>query len=877
MDEEIPAQIEFVAPSLEELAPLFPAYELEAFIAQGGMGAVYKARQKSLDRAVAIKILPREFGNDPQFRASFQDEAKAMARLNHPNLISVYDFGDVDGMLYIIMEFVQGKALFYSIHQKIIPPEIALPMVSTISKGLAHAHAGGIIHRDIKPANILLDTDATPKIGDFGLARPVELDDSEGIVFGTPGYTAPEVYHRQPVDHRSDIFSIGALLYELLVGKHPTPESTSMQTGLDPRIDAILVKATHLDPAQRYSDTNLLAHDLDELIPKLSGPKFAAPLQSSAPPAPRPTLASQKSSNALPIFLLLALLAGGAVAFFTLNKKEKEPTPSSDEVKTPTPEVKKKPPSHSKKKKQKQPKVNPSKSTEAEPNEETKDSLEPKSRKGNPLRSFVRLKKKLREGSRNEFPFSTVKRGNSAYFLHKKELSAHDAHELARSTGASLALTSSKEDLDFIRSSFPTSEPIWLGASDSGIEGKWYWVNGTTVSSDLWAPGAPDNKTSLSPEGQDFALLTPEGLQDASRSAKHFTLLEWKLKGDNPGSHAAQMKRIATSLAKNQAPIFPSASFEFRNSRYLLIKQDHLHQKATSLAEQAGAHLAVFSSQEEAQHLTTFLNSTLAPREICWLGGSRSTSNHDIWETPTGEIFDFYPWGEGEPNNNNDNENTLVYRKEHQGGGGSIHDYSEHNPASYYLMEWSHPSLRNMPKAKNLDLNEDDLLEALEEVRDKTRKLHGQRYRKFRREYDEVIQDFLDNTITAINQIERLNDRIRKTWIESVKEYKEQNGLPNKLPEAAPDDLKEALATAQEDSKELKEDYQDDFKSAKEHYLNELSDAVKAARKTGSNAKINIYLLEAKATQEENTGDARFDKIMENKKVPIPVTLPAGQ
>ncbi|NIP96693.1 MAG: protein kinase [Akkermansiaceae bacterium] len=113
-----PNSLEFNAPSVEELQPLFPAYEIGGFIAQGGMGAIYSARQISLDRPVAIKILPRKFGADPKFRASFEAEAKSMARLNHPNLIGVYDFGDIDGMLFIIMELVKGKSLHHSAHGK---------------------------------------------------------------------------------------------------------------------------------------------------------------------------------------------------------------------------------------------------------------------------------------------------------------------------------------------------------------------------------------------------------------------------------------------------------------------------------------------------------------------------------------------------------------------------------------------------------------------------------------------------------------------------------------------------------------------------------------------------------------------------------------
>ena len=276
MSKESEISSSFIAPSVEELSPLFSAYRIEGFIAQGGMGAVYKANQKSLDRPVAIKILPREFGDDAQFRASFEAEAKAMARLNHPNLIGVYDFGDVDGMLFIIMEYVQGKALFYSIHKKAIDPTIAINLICKVSRGIAHAHKGGILHRDIKPANILLDIDAEPKVGDFGLARPINAKRGEGLAFGTPGYTAPEVFnHQYDIDQRSDIFSVGAMLFELIKGRAPESNSTSMKTGLDARLDAILSKATHPDPNQRHKDVDQLADQLEALAPKLSGPRFA--------------------------------------------------------------------------------------------------------------------------------------------------------------------------------------------------------------------------------------------------------------------------------------------------------------------------------------------------------------------------------------------------------------------------------------------------------------------------------------------------------------------------------------------------------------------------------------------------------------------------
>jgi serine/threonine protein kinase len=257
----------FEAPTLEALSELLPAYEFDSFIAQGGMGAVYKARQKALDRDVAVKILPRELGDDPDFRRSFETEARAMARLNHPNLIGVYDSGDLNGMLYIVMEYVNGKSLYHSAYNLAVEPEQAAAIVKGISDGLAHAHENGVIHRDIKPANILLTAKAEPKIGDFGLARPANSD-HPGLIMGTPGYTAPEIYEDpEHADQKTDIYAVGVILYELLTGHRPEDDEElpvpSSVVGCDKKLDKIWAKATNHDPAQRYDSAEEMAHDLE--------------------------------------------------------------------------------------------------------------------------------------------------------------------------------------------------------------------------------------------------------------------------------------------------------------------------------------------------------------------------------------------------------------------------------------------------------------------------------------------------------------------------------------------------------------------------------------------------------------------------------------
>ncbi|MGA0845136.1 MAG: serine/threonine-protein kinase [Luteolibacter sp.] len=336
---EASTQSSFRAPEPSELAPMFPSYHIDCLIATGGMGAVYRALQKSLDRMVAIKILPQEFSQDAAFCESFEAEAKAMARLNHPNLIGVYDFGEVSGMLFIIMEYVDGKSLFHSSHGLAIDPNETIRLVSGICSGLAHAHEHGIIHRDIKPSNILLDLQARPKIGDFGLARPVDRKIQEGEeIFGTPHYTAPEVVNSpMAIDHHADIFSVGVMLHELLTGKLPAddPRPASAIVQCHPKFDAIIRRATDPNPALRYPSAQMLCEDLESIanapaqrILRTAQPKRAG--QGSPIPARPAVLPGEKSSNA-PVILVLSVLvaAAAAVLWYLSQPDEAQDTPEN--------------------------------------------------------------------------------------------------------------------------------------------------------------------------------------------------------------------------------------------------------------------------------------------------------------------------------------------------------------------------------------------------------------------------------------------------------------------------------------------------------------------------------------------------------------------
>ncbi len=335
------SQTGFTPPDPEHLARLFPSYDIVRLIACGGMGAVYEAVQRSLDRSVAIKILPSEFTADETFRNAFESEAKAMARLNHPNLIGVYDFGEVEGMLFIIMEYVPGLSLFNRVNDQPLAPPEAARLLAGVSRGLAHAHENGIIHRDIKPANILLDSHNQPKIGDFGLARPLESKIREGEeIFGTPGYTAPEVLQNpQGIDHRADIFSLGVVVHEMLTGKLPSedPRPASAISQCDPRFDALVRKATQPNPAARHKNAAELAAELDA-IASAGGRRILQTAAARRPAViPRTRTVATKSSSTGPVVaaLLFAILGVGGLIWF-LNQTSPPPQIQTDFTDTDT-------------------------------------------------------------------------------------------------------------------------------------------------------------------------------------------------------------------------------------------------------------------------------------------------------------------------------------------------------------------------------------------------------------------------------------------------------------------------------------------------------------------------------------------------------------
>jgi tRNA A-37 threonylcarbamoyl transferase component Bud32 len=262
------------APALAQLAALFPQMEILELIGQGGMGAVYKARQIKLDRLVAVKILPAEWGRDPAFAERFAREARALARLNHAHIVGVHDFGEAGGLFYLVMEYVDGVNLRHLLQGGRLQPQQALALVPQICAALHYAHEQGVVHRDIKPENILVDRRGAVKIADFGLAKLTRRSAAEFTltgsqqVMGTLDYMAPEQRATpQEVDHRADIYSLGVVFYEMLTGALPLGRfaAPSQMAGVDGRLDDVVFRALEREPDRRYQRISEVQADVESI------------------------------------------------------------------------------------------------------------------------------------------------------------------------------------------------------------------------------------------------------------------------------------------------------------------------------------------------------------------------------------------------------------------------------------------------------------------------------------------------------------------------------------------------------------------------------------------------------------------------------------
>ncbi len=276
-----------------EVARRLPQFEILKLLGRGGMGVVYQARQVNLDRIVALKILPPVDALTPDFVERFRREARSLAKLSHPNIVGVHEFGESGGLYFLAMEFVDGANLREVQRARRMTPQEALAVVPKICDALQFAHEEGVVHRDIKPENILIDKRGRVKIADFGLAKLLRRDQADhtltgtGMTLGTPRYMAPEQLDRpETVDHRADIYSLGVVFYEMLTGEVPmgrfAPPSEKVQ--IDVKLDEIVLHALERDVERRYQHASEVRTAVETVT---STPQpVAAPAAPPAQPAP---------------------------------------------------------------------------------------------------------------------------------------------------------------------------------------------------------------------------------------------------------------------------------------------------------------------------------------------------------------------------------------------------------------------------------------------------------------------------------------------------------------------------------------------------------------------------------------------------------------
>jgi len=272
-------------------------YKITGELGRGAMGVVYKGEDPSLDRTVALKtvILSDDAAGKTEYQKRFFLEAKAAGRLSHPQVITVYDFGQEGDVAYMAMEFLKGKELRTRMQEGSISVPEAVHIAEQVAEGLGYAHEHGVVHRDIKPSNIMLLTHDKVKIMDFGIARMRASDHktSTGLVLGTPKYMSPEQVSGSPVDHRSDIFSLGVVLYEMLthtklfqgedtpqifhsVANFQPPPPSRVNSEVPPMLDFVVERALKKDPTVRYQDAFELAADLRSALSELVDREAAA-------------------------------------------------------------------------------------------------------------------------------------------------------------------------------------------------------------------------------------------------------------------------------------------------------------------------------------------------------------------------------------------------------------------------------------------------------------------------------------------------------------------------------------------------------------------------------------------------------------------------
>ena len=680
----------FKAPEPSELGRMLPSFRVTQLLAKRAGSAVYVARQKSLDRNVAIKVMP---GREGPERTRFEKEARAMAKLRHPNLIGVHDFGEVDGFLYLVMDFVDGKSLRRSTRGEAIDQETALKLILAICEGLAHAHQAGVVHQAIKPDNILIGSDLEPRVGDFGLPHHGRsaADSAAALDHTALQYAAPEVVGgRSRADRRSDVYSLGVLLHELLTGELPdggfTPPLRCRQQRLDVRFEKALQRAMHPSPGKRFPDAQALQEELKPLLDTLGRSNLMT--RSSEGPAnlelsedkeesyqrvtqQNETLAAMAATESrrydriitVKILVIAALMIAVLSVWSAYNRRKDESTRKarvaerqkdamgSGGSKDPWANLQRDPQSIT------QPETRPQQAREW---------------------TLYDLQEQLRRGERNRFPEGAWDlAGRKVYFV-RSGMSWSEAGRFAEAHGAHLATLRSDEERLGLLAKLPEGTITWLGGGMTGSK-SWGWVDGSSSSL-----STPSETT-----GQYLNMSGSGTIRASPGKSKHPFFIQWHLDGSNPGSLGAQLQRFNLSIDQ-RIPVFPPGTVTNGDRHYLLLERTLGWEKAREFAKSANGHLAVIASQEEQDYLKRVVASCLPEESAAWLGGYYSAEE---WRWVTDEVWSFTSWMA--PGQDLDSESTaLCFASGEDAGWANVNPGLE---LSAMIIEWSRDQFTKQP------------------------------------------------------------------------------------------------------------------------------------------------------------------------------------
>jgi eukaryotic-like serine/threonine-protein kinase len=313
-------------------------YELEEQVGSGGMSKVYRAHDRLLERTVALKILHEHYSQDEEYVERFRREARAVAQLAHPNVVTVIDRGEHEGRQFIVFEYVDGENLKQLVAREgPLPPKQVVELGLQVARALASAHARGVVHRDVKPQNVLLSDEGLPKVTDFGIARSSDVESVTltGTVMGTSEYISPEQARGEPVDVRSDVYSLGAILYELCTGEVPFPGENPVSVAMrhlhepvpsvrerrpevPPRLDAAVRRSMAKDPAERFASMDELVAELEASLAGLGEGEETIVLPAPARARPGRRRAGRFARALALSVAALVLVGAAAVGAFAL-------------------------------------------------------------------------------------------------------------------------------------------------------------------------------------------------------------------------------------------------------------------------------------------------------------------------------------------------------------------------------------------------------------------------------------------------------------------------------------------------------------------------------------------------------------------------------